>query len=231
MRTEPSFSAGVIDGARVTLPLLPAAVSIGLVSGIAATTVGLAPLQAVAMSVAFYSPIVMLTALNLIDIGAPPAIVVLGSIVVGVRFAMLSLSISPYLERLSARWKWTLAYFLLTPTYVLSVERYESGPPTNRHGFYLGTALPGWATLNAALLLGIGFGTSVPAEWQLGFIIQLAFIALLVRILSDRAGLVAALVAGVLAVIAADFPFGTGLLVAITGGVVAGASARRLAVV
>lgn len=228
MSTGSSFTAGLIDGVKVTIPLLPAAASIGLVTGVVATTVGLSPIQALGMSVAFYSPIVMLTALNLIEIGAPLTVIVLGSLLVGLRFAMLSLSLSPFLERLSDRWKWVLAYFLLTPTYVLSVERYESGPETSRHGFYLGTAIPGWVTLQITLLLGVGFGASIPASWQLGFILPLAFIALLVRIISDQAGLVAALIAGVLAVIAANFPLGIGLLVAITGGVTAGASAQRL---
>ncbi|MFB6154829.1 MAG: AzlC family ABC transporter permease [Haloferacaceae archaeon] len=230
MSTRSSFRAGLFDGAKATAPLLPAAASIGLVTGVAATAVGLPPGQAVSMSVAFYSPIVMLTALNLLQSGAPPAVVVLGSLLVGARFAMLSLSISPYLERLSTGWRWVLAYFLLTPTYVLSVERYESRPETSRHGFYLGTAIPGWVTLQASFLFGIGFGTSVPSRWQLGFVVQLAFIALLMRFLSDRADAVAALTAGVLAVLAANFPLGTGLLVAITGGVAAGEWVRRLEV-
>ena len=172
----------------------------------------------------------MLTTINLIERGAPPTVVVLGSLVVGVRFAMLSLSIAPYFERVSTRWRWVLAYFLLTPTYVLSIERYESGEPTNRRGFYLGTAIPGWILLSIALLVGIGFGASVPAEWRLIFVLPLAFIALLVRILSDWSGLIAAVAAGVLAVLAADFPLGTGLLLAITGGVAAGASLRLVGV-
>ena len=95
MNTRSSFQAGLIDGATVAAPLLPAAASIGLITGVVATTVGLDPIQALAMSVAFYSPVVMLTALNLIEIGAPPTVIVLGSLVVGVRFAMLSLSLSP----------------------------------------------------------------------------------------------------------------------------------------
>lgn len=230
MSNRSSLRVGLVDGATVAAPLLPAAASIGLITGVVATEVGLDPIQALAMSVAFYSPIVMLTAINLIEIGAPPTVIVLGSLIVGVRFAMLSLSLSPYLERLSARWKWVLAYFLLTPTYVLSVERYESNQETNRRGFYLGTAIPGWITVQTTLLIGIGFGASAPSEWRLGFILQLAFIALLVRILSDRADLVAALASGIMAVIAVDFPLGTGLLVAITGGVAAGVSVRWLEV-
>lgn len=188
-----------------------------MITGVAATTVGLPAVEAVILSMAVYSPLVILTAFNLLDVGSPLAVVVLGSLVVGARFSVLSLS--PYLERLSTRWKWVLAYFLLTPAYVLSVERFESEPETDERGFYLGTAIPGWITLQLTFVLGIWLGASVSSGWQLDFVLPLAFIALLVRFLSDRAGLVTALAAGVTALLTTDLPLGTGLLVAIVGGV------------
>ena len=208
-------------------PLLPAGATVGLVTGVAATAVGLDPSQAVTLAIVVYSPTVMLAAFELLGAGAPLVVLVVASLVVGVRFSMLSLSIAPYFDRLSTRWKWALAYFLWTPTYALSVDRFEAEPATNRAGYYLGLALPLWLTVQVALVAGAGFGTAVPAGWQLRFVVPLAFIALLMRFLSDRAATVAAAVAGVIAVVGAGFPLGTGLVVATVGGTVAGVAARR----
>lgn len=221
-----SHRSDFVAGARAIAPLLPPGATVGLVTGVAAASVGLSPTEAVAMSVVVYSPTVMLTAFSLLESGAPAIILVAAPLVVGARFSMLSLSIATYFRRLATGWKWLLAYFLWTPTYALSVERYEADPATSRRGFYLGTALPLWVTFQTALVAGIAFGASVPAGWQLGFVVPLAFIALLMRMLTDRASEVAALVAGVLAVLASPLPLNVGLVVATVGGTVVGVLLR-----
>lgn len=78
-----------------------------------------------------------------------------------------------------------------------------------------------------APLAGALFGASVPTSWQLGFVVPLAFIALMMRFLSDDAAKVAALASGVPAVVGAGFPLGTGLIVATVGGTAAGLAMRR----
>lgn len=164
----------------------------------------------------------MLTALGLLEAGAPAVILVATSLVVGVRFMLLSLSISTYLRRLPSAWQWLLAYFLWTPVYALAVERYESDPETNRRWFYLGCALPLWVTFQGSLLIGAVFGTAVPDTLQLRFVIPLAFIALLVRLVDDRPSVLAAVVAGGLAVGGPVLPLNTGIVVATIGGAIAG---------
>lgn len=209
-------------GAKAISPLLPPGATVGLVTGVGAVAVGLSPLQAVAMAVVVYSPTVMLTAFELLDAGTPAAVLVVASLVVAVRFVLLSLSIAPYLERLATGWKWLLAYFLWTPTYALSIERFDAEPATSRRAFYLGTAIPLWLTFQAALVAGIAFGTRVPAGWQLEFVVPLAFVALLVRMVDDRATVVAALVGGTLAVLGSALPLNVGIVVAALGGTTAG---------
>ena len=217
-----TFRADFAAGARAMVPLLPAGATVGLVTGVAATAVGLSGIETAAMSVAVYSPTVMLTAVRLLGEGAPTAVLVFASLVVGVRFAVLSLSIAPHFDRVATRWKWLLAYFLLTPTYALSIERFEADPGTDRRAYYLGTALPLWVAFQAALLVGVAFGARVPARWDLGFVLPLAFVALLARILKDRPTTGAALVAGVVAVFAAGLPLNVGVVVATASGTAAG---------
>lgn len=203
-------------------PLLPAGAIVGAVTGIAASSVGLPPVQAVAMSVIVYYPTVMLTAFVMLEAAAPALVLVATSLVVGSRSIMYSLSLAPHFERFSASWKWFLAYFLWTPVYAFSIERYESNPSTNKRAYYLGTAVPLWVTVQLSFVAGVLFGREVPPEWQLEFVIPLAFIALLMRFLEDAPTTGAALAAGVLAVAAGGIPLNAGLLVAAIGGTATG---------
>lgn len=218
MTDWPDFVAGV----KAIIPLLPPGATVGLVTGLAASAVGLSPLHTATMAVVVYSPTVMLTAFGLLESGAPPVILVVTSLVVGVRFMLLSLSISSYLDRVATGWKWLLAYFLWTPVYALAIERFEADAGTDRRVFYLGLALPLWATFQGALLAGLAFGTGVPDALQLGFVVPLAFIALVVRLVDDRPSVLAAVVAGGLAVVGGVLPLDTGIIVATLGGTAAG---------
>lgn len=203
-------------------PLLPAGAIVGAVTGIAATATGLTPTQAITMSIIVYYPSVMLTAFVLLQAATPGVVLVVTSLVVGSRSVMYSLSLAPHFSRFSTAWKWALAYLLWTPVYAFSIERYESPESVDKRGYYLGTAVPLWITVQLALGTGIFFGRGVPADWQLDFVIPLAFIALLMRFLEDVPTKGAALVAGGVAVIAGGAPFNVGLIVAAIGGTVTG---------
>lgn len=227
MADNERFRSDFVAGAAAIVPVLPAAATVGLVTGVAATAAGLAPVQAVATSVLVYFPSVLLAAFDLLDAGIPTPVVAVTALVVGVRSAMLSLSIAPYFSRLSAGWRWLLAYFLWTPTYALSVERFEADPATSRRGFYLGTAVPTWATLQLSVAASVVFGTAVPAAWELEFVVPLAFLALVMRFLADRAARAAAVVAGVVAVLGSAVPLNLGIVVAALVGTAAGLLLHR----
>lgn len=222
-----SFRSDFVAGAKSMAPLLPPGATVGLVTGIAAAAAGLTSIQTISMAVIVHSPTVMLTAFSLLESGAPMIILIVAPLIVGARFALLSFSIAPYFERLTTGWKWVLAYFLWTPTYAISIEQYESEPATHRRGYYLGAAVPLWMTFQSALVLGVVFGARVPAGWHLGFVIPLAFIALLVRLVPDRPAKGAALVAGVVAVLASTLPLNVGIIVAAIAGTAAGVIGNR----
>lgn len=214
--------ADFLAGAKAISPLVPAGATVGLVTGLAATAVGLSPFEATAMAAAVYSPTVMLTAFALLESGTPPVVLVAASLVVALRFVMLSASIGPYFSRFTTAWRWCLAYFLWTPVYALSIERFDAGPATSRRGYYLGAAIPVWLSFQLGVVTGVTFGVSVPPRWQLGFVVPLAFVALLMRFLRDRPTKVAALVAGALAVLGAGLPMNVGIVVAALGGTTVG---------
>lgn len=221
-RARESRQSEFLAGVRSIAPLLPPGAMVGLVTGIAASAVGMSVADAGVMSVVVYSPSVMLTAFGLLESGAPTVILLATALVVGVRFMLLSLSISTYLDRLSTAWQWLLAYFLWTPVYALSIDHYEARPDTDRQWFYLGCALPMWVTFQGTLLVGAAFGAELPAGLQLRFVVPLAFIALLARLVDDRPSATAAVFAGGLAIGGSALPLNTGIVVATIGGTAAG---------
>lgn len=217
----------LIDGTTDMAPLLPAGAVVGTVTGVAASSVGLSEFQAIAMSLLVYYPSVLLTAFGLLDAGTPGLILVTTSLIVGARSILYSLSLAPHFGRFSTAWKWTLAYFLITPVYAFSIERLETNPPASLRGYYLGAALPMWATMQGFLVVGVVFGASVPDAWRLEFVIPLVFIALVMRFLDDAPTVVAALAAGALVLAAVGLPYNLGFLVAALGGTAAGIVVKR----
>lgn len=215
------------DGVRAISPLIPPAATLALAAGVAAPASGLSPIQTMAMSVVVYFPSVMLAALELLGARLPEAVVVVTSLVVGVRVVILSLSIAPYFRRFSTAWKWLLAYFLWTPVYALTVERFAAEPSADVRGYYLGMAIPLWVTVQLSVAVGVVFSASVPAGLELRFIVPLAFIALLVNFLTDRAASLTAATGGVLAVLGSGLPLGLGVIVATIAGTVAGVVASE----
>jgi len=67
----------------------------------------------------------------------------------------------------------------------------------------------------------------VPASWSLDFALPLTFIALLIPVLVDRPAALAALAAGLTAVVADGLPFNLGLVLAVLAGIGAGLLAEH----
>ena len=237
-----AFRAGVRD----VLPALPANVPFGVIAGVATVAVGVDPEQAVAFAGLLFAGAAQVAAVELLDQHAPVAVVVLTALVVNLRYLMYSASLATHFEDLSTRWKLVVAYFLLDVTYALSIARFEGrgesdsvsddangdsvpdsapNPTGDGRWYYLGTALPLWATWVGASVVGIVFGARVPESWQLDFAIPLLFMGLLFPALDGTPSYVAGGVAGVLAVAGFGLPFDAGILVAAVGGIAAGVAA------
>jgi len=101
--------------------------------------------------------------------------------------------------------------------------------PCHRHYYLLGAGLALWTTWQICTAIGIFLGAAVPPSWGLDFALPLTFIALLAPVLKDRPAVVAALVAGVVALIGAGWPYKLGLVAAALAGIAAGAWADQQA--
>jgi predicted branched-subunit amino acid permease len=184
---------------------------------------GIPPLEAMALSVVVYAGASMLAATQLLAGGAPLVVILVTALFINVRFMMYSASIRPHLAALPVRWRLAAGYLLADNAYALSVARFTEHPEMRgKAGYYFGAAVTVWLTWQAAVGAGIALGAGLPAAWRLEFAAPLAFIALTVPLLRDRAMVAAALAAAATAVAAAGLPVRLGLAAAAVAGLAAG---------
>jgi predicted branched-subunit amino acid permease len=143
---------------------------------------------------------------------------------------MYSASLRPHLRGLPTRWKALTGYLLADNAYGVSLARFTEHPEMHgKLGYYLGAAVPIWATWQLAVGAGILLGAGLPAAWRLDFAAPLAFIALTIPFVRDRATAAAAVAAAATVVVAWTLPARLGLVAAALAGIVVGMLARRRA--
>jgi predicted branched-subunit amino acid permease len=155
--------------------------------------------------------------------GASGLVVVMVIFVVNLRHVLYSASLAPYLQHLKPAWKVILGYLLTDEAYAVAVTHYQrEGVHPEKHWYFLGAGLTLWTSWQLSTAAGIFISTKIPQNLPIGFFLPLTFIALVVPLIKDRPSLVSALVAGIIGLLAVDFPYKTGLLLAGLCGIVAG---------
>ncbi|HEX9183827.1 MAG TPA: AzlC family ABC transporter permease [Burkholderiales bacterium] len=220
--------AALTAGARASLPILLGVAPFGLVTGVAVAAGGVGPLEALAMSVIVFAGASMLAAMQLFAADAPVALMILTALFINLRFMMYSASLRQHLGGLPLRWKLPLAYMLADNPYALCIARYTDHPDdAHKLEFYIGVSLTVWLVWQLAVLAGALAGAGLPASWRLEFAAPLAFIAISVPLLRDRAMVLAALAAGATVVLAHGLPLRLGLALAAVAGIATGLLAEK----
>ncbi len=225
------FAAGVKAEAPILLGVLP----FGLIFGALALQAGIPPAPALAMSSIVFAGSAQFVATQLFAAGAPAAILLLSAFVVNLRHLLYSASVAPYLSRLRPGWKGVLAYLLTDEAYAVTITHYQdkgtreqgnegttNGPEDHRHWFFLGAGLALWVTWQASTAAGIFLGARIPASWNLEFALPMTFLALARPAVTDRPTAVAALTAGIVAVLAYGLAMRLGIIAAAAAGIAAG---------
>ena len=165
------------------LPLWAGAVPIGFAYGVAARTSGLEPLAAQVMSAIVFSAAAQLSALPLLESGAPLLLVVVTVVVLNAQVLLVGLAISREL-RLSLRRRVVLALFLTDGAYGVSVA---GGSLTLAR--LLGAGVSMFTAWNTGTALGLLVGQSLPDPRGLGLdvVVPLTFLAVLVPLVRTRA--------------------------------------------
>ena len=213
------FLAGIKD----CLPVLPGVMSFGLICGAAMVAGGLSKAAAVAMTLFVFAGTMQLAAVQLAATGAPLVVIALAGAIINLRFAMFSLSIAPHFQGLPARVRALFAYALSDNGYAQSITHFTLHPDEPGHiPYHSGVTFAIWSAWTLPAIAGVFLGAAFPREWQLEFTVSLTLLALGVANMRDRAGALAALAAGVTALLAAGLPYRIGLILGAAAGVTAG---------
>lgn len=216
-------------GIRAELPILLGVAPFGLIFG-AVAVAGLPPALAQAMSAVIFAGSAQFIAAELIGVGTPAFVLLTTTFIVNLRHLLYSASLAPHVRSLPLRWRLALAYLLTDEAYAVTIVHYTDGqsPPATRHWFYLGAGLALWTVWQVTTALGILLGARIPPGWSLDFALPLTFLGIVVPTLRDRPHLGAALSAGVVAVVAAGWPYKLGLMAAALVGIVVGVTLERM---
>jgi branched chain amino acid efflux pump len=247
MDASPTPRSEFLSGIRDELPILVGGAPFGIFYGIIALGAGLAPFEAQAMSAVVFAGSAQLIAAQLFGLGTPAVVIILTGFVVNLRHALYSASVAPYVRHLNPAWKGLLAYLLTDEAYAVTIAHYRRGaepaqqgsyllgeaesetadpsgaaPWAHKHWYFLGAGLALWSEWQVSTALGVFLGAQIPASWGLDFTLALTFIALVVPLINNRPTLLAALAAGLVAVLAAGLPYRLSLMVAALAGILVG---------
>ena len=211
-------------GVRALAPLLVGVAPFGMIYGVLALANGLTPAAALAMSSILFAGSAQFLFCQLVGVGAPTTVIVAEVGLLNLRHALYSAALAPRLTHLPRRWKLVLAYLLTDEAFAAISQREADGQPAGpyRHWFYLGAGLALWSGWQLSTAVGVLLGARLPSDWPLDFALPLTFIAIVVPLIRDRAMLLAAVVAGGVALLAVGLPFKLGLLAAALAGMAAG---------
>jgi predicted branched-subunit amino acid permease len=189
---------------------------------------GIPPLAAMLMSLVVFAGASMVASAQLLSSGTPVLLVLLTTLFINLRFMMYSASLRLHFQHEPLRWRLFFAYLIADNAYAVTLTRYsDRDDAPGRREFFLGAGLAVWVSWQAAVGAGIVIGSGVPAAWRLEFAAPLAFIAMTIPLLRDRAMVLAAIVAALTVIAAHALPFKLSIALAALAGIAAGMAAER----
>lgn len=228
MGTPEERRAAFREGVRDYLPMLPAIVAWGVVTGVALVQSGLSLAHALGLSATAFAASAQLAALPLIAAGAPLSIVVLTALMMNLRFVIYSAALKSSLQHVPMRRRILLGYLIGDMGVVLYLKRVQRHPDwAPRDAYFFGMSSVNWAVWHVASLTGIFAAAWIPREWGLEFAGTLALLALLVPMCARLPGALGIAVAAGVGIATAGWPARLGLVFAIVCGIVAAMAAER----
>jgi predicted branched-subunit amino acid permease len=221
-----NFRAGLLDVG----PALIAVSTWAFVTGIALVKSGLTESMAALMTLLVYAGSAQLTALPLIESGAPLWLIFAAGFVVNIRFVIFGAALQPYFRHYTWPKRLVLGFFSSDIVFVLFMGRFGDSKrkgTTDQLWYYLGVIVPGWFAWQFFSMAGIFMGSLVPESWSLHFAATLALMAIVIPLVTNRPVVVCLITAAFIAWVGQPLPLRLGLAGAVVGGVIAGVVAER----
>ena len=168
-------------GLKAISPLLIGSAAFGLAFGALIDVAEISPWAGASASVIVAAGASQIAMVEAMRANAPAIIAILTGILINARFALYSAALAPIWAQFPLRWKLVLSYLMTDQSAVTSLQWADRYPdPVRRRWFTLGAAFPFVGVWVVGTVVGILLGPVIPAQWQIGFIVPLMFIAVLV---------------------------------------------------
>lgn len=210
-----------IQGAKDISPVLLGVAPFGLISGITAVAVGLTAVQAIGMGFIVVAGASQLAALELLKGGATFGVIILTVAIINLRHLMYSAGLAPHFRTFPLAWRLFLPYLMVDQVFILSSIRFNKEPEMkHKRWYYLGLATTILTIWHGCVVIGVFVGAQLPTSWSLDFTIPLMFLFFIFPTITDRPTLVAALAAGIMAIVLRPLPLNLGFISAALIGVI-----------
>ena len=207
-------------GAREMLAVAPGMAAWGLMTGVAMIKSGLSLVEVLMMGLLVFAGSSQLAALPLIIAGAPMWVVLATALCVNLRFMVFSVHLRSYVMHQPLWRRLVSGYFTTDTTYVQFTKRFPQ-PADDAVGrraqeaYLAGNSALGWANWIVASLLGMALANAIPVSCDLGFAGILALLGIMSSLATTRLRVLAAAVAGSVAVVTFALPLKLNIIVAI----------------
>lgn len=212
------------DGLKAISPLMVGSAIFGLAFGALVVDAGINPWAGLFGTVTVVAGASQIAIVEAIRADAPAIVAILTAVLINARFALYSAALAPVWAAFPLRWRLALAYIMTDQSAVVSLRDRDEPDPVRRRWFTLGAAFPFVAVWVLGTIVGLVLGPVIPAEWQVGFIVPLMFIAVLVPGLRKAAELVTIAGAAAVVLLGRSLPFGLNVFLGIIAGMALGAA-------
>jgi len=222
-RPDPIVRRAIRDAVPLFLPVIPFA----LVMGVAIAESVMPRAVGWSTNVVIFAGAAQLATVSLAATATWLTLVTTAA-VINLRHVMYSAALSPRFKRQPRWFRWLGPYVLIDQVFALTSQRRELADDQWRR-YYLGCGFFFLSTWVFTVTVGMLIGSGIPDSWRLGVAPALVFVGLVVVGISNRPGIVAAVVGAGTSYLCLDLPNNTGLLVGALAGVVAGYAAESIA--
>lgn len=204
------------------IPFAIPGIPFGFVLGVAIADSGLDRFVAWLSSPLIFAGAAQLAAIELLAEQAGAVVVLVTVAFINSRHVMYSAALRPRFAGCPRWFRWVGPYLLLDQAFALAIGQPDDLDDRTRMWHFTGAGVFLWIRWLCATGAGVLVGDITEPEWQLGVAVPIMFASLAVLAVTTRAGVVAAVVAGVTALVGTGLPQGSGVLLAIVLGVIAG---------
>jgi predicted branched-subunit amino acid permease len=187
------------------LPLWLGAAPFGAVYAVTALAAGLTPAQTLAMSLLVFAGAAQFTAAGMFASGAAGPAIVITTLVINLRHALLAASLTPFVRQAPSGIKALLAFQLTDESYAIGMRRFLEGQGSA--AYQIGANVSMYVIWQCSTIAGLLLGRLIPdpAAYGLELIFPLTFVGLLVPLLRERTSIFVTAAAGALALAGAIF--------------------------